>query len=265
MVAASANIVPNPDLPLRLLAAPILSGDRKTRVLVVLEVRVPRAKAVAGTLSDDVAVTVLAADISKAKVVRQVKLDRHVAVPVPTGSISEELSYQITTTVDLPPASYQLRVSARSKTAGKTGSVYVGADLRSYAKAGLALGGIIVGYAGPGPIAPSADRGHTLLPFEPILDRTFTFPVRLRILCALWGRDRSKTLVLQAELVDSAQRVARTMPVPSSPAGTAVAPDSLDTTVELDGLAAGPYLIRVTATNGTHTAVREVGVIVASK
>ncbi|HKW02213.1 MAG TPA: VWA domain-containing protein [Vicinamibacterales bacterium] len=260
LVAESTGVLPKTDLPLRLFAAAIPDAASRSRELVALEVRAPR-EAFATSQRDDLSVTVLAIDLQRSKVIRNLKVERTIDVTSTLARTTDPtIAYTATTSVDLVPGTYQLRVSAKSARVQKSGSVYLTVDVPAPAGASWALGGIVLGYAG-GPAAAlpstSPSTGTTVVPFEPTLDRSFTPADRLRVFVSL-ARKGAHTVTGKIDLLDSAGTIVHTMDMPSVPASAA----GLDVTLSLAGLAPGTYTVRVTGADGKVTLERSAGITI---
>jgi VWFA-related protein len=121
LVALSTGVLPNTDLPLRAFAAPVARVRNDARVAVAAEVRVPAEtlRRPGGRLEDTVEVAILAVDVGRSKVTRSTHQTVDVTVPVSRVNSEGEVTYQVVLGLDLPPASYQLRVSARSSRADR--------------------------------------------------------------------------------------------------------------------------------------------------
>jgi VWFA-related protein len=243
LVAVSTGVLPKTDLPLRLFAAAAPDAASRSREFVALELRGPR-EAFAATSQDDVSVTVLAIDLQRTRVTKNLKVARTVDVaPALLRTSDPTIAYTVTTSLDLSPGTYQLRVSARSARLDKSGSVYLTVDVPRQPGGSMALGGIVVGYAN-GPPA-SLSGGPTIVPFEPTLDRAFMSADRLRIFASLAGKD-AHAVNGKVELLDSTGTILHTMDVPNVPPSAR----GVDVTLGLAGLAPGTYTLRIRVTDG---------------
>ena len=261
MVQLSAGVLPQTDLPLQLWLAPLPSASKPARVAVVVEVT-PK-EAVTSARLEGLDLTMLAVDLKRTKVSKEFKRARQVVLsPGQNGQSASIGHYQVATTVDLPPGSYQLRVGVSSSRLGLSGSVYGTVDVPDYSRTALAIGGLLVGYAGGGrrsPIPTVMDANA--LPFEPVLDRVFASGDELRIAAPIWRLDASRPMKATIALLDADHREIASMDATPR----VVQPDPvarLDVTLPLVGLQPGPYRIRVRAGDGTQQATREIGIIV---
>ena len=262
MVGLSAGALPVGDLPLALFASAWPSAESDKPVFVVLELTVPRAdlKTTPDGLHDDVEVAILAARTPGAKLVRHVQSKRQIAV---ARTDSEPVTYQVSTVIDLPPASYQLRVSAKSAATGKAGSVYLPVTVPKPESGRFALGGIVLGYVdGPRGVSTTAANARSRLPFAPTLNRSFVSTDSLHALVKLWRRNPTERLAIGAELVDAAGAVVRRFDAPVRTGRGARATEDIDFTLKLAGVPPGSYRLRVTASERGVSEVREVGIVV---
>ncbi len=260
MVAMSTGVLPRTDLPLRLLTLPRPARGKTTPVVVALQVGQVPVPAT-GALGEHLDITVLAANLQNAKVAGEFLRPREVRLARPPGGAPASGDYQVVTTVDLPPGTYQLRVSAKSATLDKGGSVYGALDVPDYGKTPLSVGALVLGYADAARhpvLATLMDAGA--LPFEPVLDRVFARTDELRLFCQIWRRaGGAPTVSAWADLFDAqGQRVARFDAQPKGAGQVA----NLDVDLVLASLARGAYELRVTATDGTHTDSRSIGLAI---
>jgi VWFA-related protein len=261
-----SGVTPKTDLPLRLIAVPLppAAGAQTARVSAVLEVFTPTT-AVAdaqGLLHDDVSYQVVAVVEKKAQVAARVAHDAKLTLkPAAAARGSGLLSYQIPVSLDLAPGTYQLRASASSTLAGKAGSVYLTVDVPDFAGAPLAVSGLAVGYADGPHVAtassetPQSDLG---LPFVPSLDRTFARTDTLRTYAEVTRTNLTSPVKATVSIADANGR-----PVVSSTQQIgANQPGHVDATLSLAALPPGTYTLSVSATDGHHSASREVGIVV---
>ena len=191
------------------------------------------------------------------------------------GAAPENVSYQIHTSLDLPPGRYQIRASASSAKLTKSGSVYLMLDVPDFTAAPLSLSGLLIGYADgprvavaptPAPASPSVPtagaRGRGAappsalvpLPFPPSLDREFQPSDMLRVYFEII-RSSPTPVRVTLDVVDAQGRAVASLghDIPAQASGLA------DLTVPLGSLLPGPYALRVTATSGRNTAQQTVG------
>ena len=258
LVALSAGVLPKTALPLRVSAAQI-AGVSTTSVGVALEVSVDTTTlpASAGSLRDTLNFTLLAVDRAKKKVVRRVTRETHVnLVRTAEGRAASVVRYQVLERLVLPPANYQLRVSATSAAARTGGSVYTFVDVIDLQKRHLALGGVVLGASARQPIA--SHGSDLLLPFAPVLDRSFDRSDQLRIYCDLLRRERGRLIAATVTLVD--ERGVEVVSVPKT-----IGPgdrDVLDLSMGLANVPSGSYRLTVAVADGENAAEQVVGIVV---
>lgn len=258
----SEGVLPVPDLPMRLAATPVPgAGKDPPRCIVSLEIRAPRARLADpdGHVRDVLRYEVWAIDVRKRKAVKSIarearfELDRAEAA----AAAGDPLAYQVHTTLALGPGRYQLRASATSAKTGNGGSVFHEIDVPDFTRPG-AIGPIVVGYAS-GPRVPivRGGLGIGLLPLAPTLDREFRRSDRLHVICELGKHPAGGSGATLDLLRGSGERLKRL-------ATAVVGGDTsrIDTTLSLDDLTPGGYLLRVTTITGAATAQREAGFIV---
>lgn len=257
-------VTPKTDLPLRLVALPLptVPGSPNTRVSVVLEVSGPPATLVdsSGELHDDVTFQVAAIQLKKKELTA--RIGNHAKLTLkPIGASASSVGYTIPASLTLPPGSYQLRASATSDQTKKSGSVYLLVDVPDFTATPIAVSGVALGYANGSHVAvASADPAQTDLglPFVPTLDRTFARSDSLRAYAEIPHRDPNQPVEATATLADAGGKtvVATTQRFASKEHA------QLDATLSLAALSPGPYTLSVSATDGKHTAVREIPITV---
>jgi VWFA-related protein len=274
MFALSSGILPATDLPLKVAAVALPGSKSAARVAFTLEVSVPLVNVGErdGRVRDTLKYELLVVDEKKKRVRslggREGRLTLSAAALGRTPPAI--VRYQIAETADLAPGQYEVRWSATSEKLQKAGSVYLPLVVPEFRDSAPVLGGIALGYLeGPRvPIAPVATRlaarGARIvtppvepradLPFASTLDREFTPGDSIRIYSEGTVRGEARPHVV-VEVLDGSGRAVRS-PSPSFAVGEAV---KIEAAVPLAGLVAGPYVLRLTLTSGTRSAVRELG------
>jgi hypothetical protein len=226
---------------------------------VAAEVRVPAEtlRRPGGRLEDTVDVAILAVDVGRSKVTRSTHQTVDVTVPVSRVNSEGEVTYQVVLGLDLPPASYQLRVSARSARADRAGSVYLTIVVPNVSDARLAIVGPTIGF-GPGmrPAAGVSLVEDGLLPpgLDPVLDRVFTAGDVLRVNYQVWRRDQRASVTTGVEILNERGALVWTAgAIGETPSG------AYEIGMPLAGLSPGGYRVRITAESGQHSAAQELG------
>jgi VWFA-related protein len=261
LAALQAAVVPTGDLPIRLFAAPLPTGRKDAAVAVTLEIAAPRAKLLEpdGRLVDSLTYSVLAADLKSTKIAKRFSREAQLALkPVRTdGDSPEQVRFQISTTLELEPGPYQLRVAAISRKLEAGGSVHLTLDVPDFQKTPLAVGGLVLGYADGPRVASAASQAspgaRAALPFGPSVDREFRAGDRVRLYVPIWRRETGAATV-KIQAVDRSGQAVGEMErtVAADAAGT-------DVVLPLRGFDPGPYTLRVVADDGRAQAVREIG------
>ena len=185
----AGGILPDAGLPMRLHALPMPLTERDTRVHVALELTVPRRDLQQGgqRLLDELRYGIFAVDLKGAKVREQFGRGARIALRprADATALPDQVTYVITSSLDLPPGRYQLRASASSETLRAGGSVFLSVDVPRFQRDAPALTDLLIAYA-DGPRVPVArDRAAAgtsrPLPFDPTLDRVFSPRDTLRV------------------------------------------------------------------------------------
>jgi VWFA-related protein len=259
--ALASGLVPTGALALRLYAAALPSPtSSRASVVVTLEVTAKTADLTdeTGTVGDRLRYGLYALNLDSGAVVRSAARDAtlelgHRAEPLPTS-----VTYAVDAALVLPPGRYQVRASAMSERAGTAGSVFLPLDVPDFHGRPLVVSDLILGESAV-PVAAGADfttlHAAHVLPFPPTLDRVFERSRRLRIFATVSADGHRPVMVRLAMLgADDAVLWTDERGLPTS--------GRIDLTVPLSALPAAPYRLRVAATDGPHTATREVGFVV---
>jgi VWFA-related protein len=262
LVALSAGILPKTELALRLTAIPIPGAGATARVVLALEVSVPRrdVQEADGRVRDTLKYEVLIVDEKKARVRTVTGLEGKLTLsPIGASEAAPEtVSYQVTDAIDVLPGHYEFRVSALSAKLAKGGSVYLDVDVPDFHAAPIVIGGLSIGYADGArvPVAPKA--GPPALPFPPSLDRVFTAGDTLSVYFEASARLANARLLPAVEVLDKDGRVVRS-PSPSFATGDSI---RVNAAIPLTGLAPGAYVLRATLGDGAAKATREAGFVI---
>jgi hypothetical protein len=228
-----AEVTPSSGLPVELFATvlPPAGGKGQARVAIAAYAEVPN--------NEPVEFGVWAIDINNQKISKQSGL------PV-TFSSGSAIPY-----LELKPGRYQLRVAARSASLNKGGSAYLTVDVPNFSKAPLSIGGVVLSSAGG--VQPTATAA---LPVAPTLTRAFSTPSELRVGYGLWRKTAGAPAVTSIEIVDLKGTVITRLDQGAAPAST---DGRINAIVPLRGLSPGIYRLRIAATSGIVTTVKEVG------
>jgi hypothetical protein len=190
------------------------------------------------------------------QVERKWAVKRPVVVPVSATAQRGFAAHQVVTQVDLPSGSYQFRVSAKSLTTGKAGSVYLAAEIPKVAA--LALGEVLVGAVDrPSSVLAPSPAGVASLPLPITLDRVFARSEHIRLFAKVVRTQGRGPLTSKVDFEDASGQV-----VQSIDAAFTKGDQAIDTTVDLSALAPGAYRARVTITAAGATASRDVSFVI---
>jgi VWFA-related protein len=187
LAGLASGILPDATVPMRLHALPMPLSERETRVHVAIELTMPRRdlQQPDQRLLDELRYGLFAVDLKGGKVREQFGRGARMALRPRAGAtaLPDQLTYVITSSLDLPPGRYQLRASASSGTLRAGGSVFLDVDVPRFQRTSPALTDLLIGYAdGPRvPVARDRSVDRTTLPFAPALDRVFRPGDTLRV------------------------------------------------------------------------------------
>ncbi len=245
--SAISELVPKSDVSLKLGAAAFAdaTGANGT-VLVVVSVREP-------VTSDDI----------------EVKGRAFTEDGKPMGNFQQVTAIangagEILGRMTLKPGRYALRLSAKSRSTEKEGSVYTDVIVSDYSKDAVSLSGLVVS-AAPGPRAAPRDVALSVVPVVPTAERTFdrtqTVGAFVRVYRA--GGEANDNVTMRVRVVDDHDQVMVDRPS-LLPAGAFANGRSADfrLTLPVASWHAGAYLVSLSATRGSRTAIREVQVTI---
>lgn len=291
LLELATSVMPRSDLPMRLTAQPLVGIDKKSSVVVALEITAPvgQMKESDAKLRDDVTYQVMVIDEKKAKVTQREGRAAKFSMVArdPSKPEPDAVTYQIPLTIDLNPGRYQLRASAISKKLDKGGSVYLDITVPDFSKTPLALTAIALGYADgarvavgrtitrrvqpvgragmpvpvDAPIPPAQERAQNnrnLLPFEPTLAREFEHTDALRVYFEVARADAKSTVVMTITILDAGNQPLLAFDKSVGPN----APGKVDLRIPLEKFGPGAFLLRVAATDSRHAAKAETGFVV---
>lgn len=261
----AATVLPATDLALRMFATPLPSAGRKlTRMAITMQIHGDRdaMRDPDGKYRDVLHMLTMAVDLRTRKLTPTIiKRERDVTLtPTAGAAIHDDIVYQIVSEWELPPGHFQLRTTVQSARMQKAGAVYLVCDVPDYNKAPVALSGLVVGLADEAHhVVDGTAIEHQLMPIEPVLERVFTASDVLRLSYDVWRKKADDQVTTQLVIMDDAQRFVRqgVENVPITASG------HVDARVPLTGLAPGPYVLAIAATDHDNKKdVREVGFFV---
>lgn len=267
-------------LPLRLTASPLPGEGRNARVVLALEVAVPRHRVEDpdGALRDEIRYSVGAVDMQGAKVKEISDLAAKLVLRpgFNRGGPPDVVPYQIGAVINLAPGRYQLRASASSVRLGEGGSVYLPLDVPDFTAAPMTVSGLVVGYSGDPrvPAVSSASRVQAVasqrtgialasatraqipggLPFQPTLDREFLTTDNVVVYFEVARKDRSRSVAVQLMAVDRNGRAVPQYRETLEPGSKG----KVTVLLPLKEVGAGAFRMRVHASDGVNEATSEV-------
>ena len=246
--------LPVSGLALRAFAAPVAATARGMTTIVTLEVTYPTPLD-AAKIDDELQFGVVAID-------RDGKIKgstRHAYRFTGSPRGAAEVTYAINDTLELPAQAMTLRVGASSQALGRAGTVHLPVEVINPSRADLQISSVVLGFAGP-PREAAVPAGalKDLLPFQPTTTRAFRQTDTLRVFAPIfWGSPDASAEVTIGVRGDGTLPASVT-PVAGSPAGRR-REARLDTTVPLQPLSPGHYVLEVTARlRSGQTARREI-------
>jgi VWFA-related protein len=260
--------LPSNDVPMRLFAAAMPYSDREARVAVAMEITVPRQSLQSENqrLLDDIEYGLFAIDMDDNGRVRE-QVGRGASIVLrprnPEAALPDEVTYVITSVLQLPPGEYQLRASATSARLDLGGSVYLPFTVPDYSALAMGLTDLVLAYEDGSrvPVANSQGRSRipaaNLLPFEPVLDRVFRPSDTLRLFFQIVQRD-PKPATATIQILGPRGDLVLGLDLPVEADRRA----GVDQLLPLDRLAPGVYRLRVAVSGDAGFAERDVGFVI---
>lgn len=250
----------NPGLPIRVFVAPLGPGAKGTRTAITVELMYPLPPADQRALNDEIRFGALALN-------PDAKIEGSLQRPSTyTGTWTTHANGRmlINDVIELPSELLTLRVGLSSKALRKSGTTHIQLDVPDFGDKDLVASPVVIG----GPVgdvdaATGLDYLRGLVPFQPIVSRTFSASDTLRLFArASW----------KSSIDTASATVAITGPTPKylpelALQGKARRDGHLDATLDaqlpLEGMQPGKYVITVTiAVPARGTVVREVPVTI---
>jgi VWFA-related protein len=233
--------------------APVAAGMRSA---VTIEVTYPVPES-SRRISDDLRIRVIALD-PDGKVKTSVEQNRAFTGMAPDGQAV--VKFVIDDAVDLPSQGLTLRIGVASRALGKTGTVQLPIEVPR-ADGRLAISGLALTSDDQPPIGVmSKELIADLVPFQPVLTRSFAISDTIRVFGRLFWEGRDESAAVTVALAGARREL---QAPPLTLAGVVTAGNrrqaELDTTLRLAELAPGDYVLRISAKLGNgQTAMREV-------
>lgn len=253
-IKAISGVLPDPDLPLRGIAAPLLQADGTTAVAITLALDPAALKATVGDA---------------------LEIFTHLFDPEgrPRGDFEQKARLcaspgwcELTSLIAAKPGRHAVRIGVKHVPSGRTGSVYLDVEVPDFAKRALTVSGLMV-EATPPLARATDDRVRALIPIVPTTRREFAATDKATLLFRVHQRpDRTAKEVTRTLRVINARDeevVSLTETIPASSFAKGAAEQRL--TLPLEKLAPGRYLVAVTvAATGGEALERQLSFTVRS-
>ena len=249
------RVLPRSDLSLEIAAAPFAGSGADPAVAVVVGIREPERVA---TSTEDrppsSANIVTAAFDDKGRSVGRVTE----TVRIAGGALAPPTGYEVLSRLSLPPGRYEIRTGV-DRPPDQRGSVYTFVDVPNFAREAVSLSGISLGVTPADPATP-ANLLSDLVPFVPTVRRVFhgTDVVAAYAVVAQGGSSPVGAVEGTARIVDIHDAVMFQLSLPLTPDRFTNRAAACQVSIPTAGLAAGEYLLIITATRGSASARRDV-------
>jgi len=230
-------------------------GRNTTTVAIALGVRQPAQRE---RIVDDVQLLVKA--FTREGVERE-SATQTIALNIPPPRRGSEFTrYDLLTRIDLKPGEYELRFSAHSAVLDKFGSVYAQVDVPDFAKAPLALSGVVLD-ATPGVPAAPVEALRDVVAVVPTSEREFARFDRVSAFARVYqgGKAALAPVTVAIRILDAqgAAPIEQTDTLGAGAFGRLRAADE-KFALPLSRLTPGEYLFTIEASHGSTTARRDV-------
>jgi VWFA-related protein len=243
-------------LSLQAIVSPLVPAASGMRSAVTIEVTYPAPADGARRISDDLRIRILALD-SDGKVKASVEQNRSFTGTAPDNQ--DAVKFLIDDAMDLPSQALTLRIGVASRVLGRTGTVQLPVDVPK-AEGRLAISGLAVTSDDQPPIGVmSKELIADLVPFQPVLTRTFAVSDTLRVFGRVFWESRDASADVNVEIGSARSGVSKTLTVAGAVISGNRRQGELDATLRFAELAPGNYVLRVTARIGSgQSATREI-------
>jgi hypothetical protein len=255
LALAISGLLPKKDVPMQAWAAPFaMAGKAESAVPIVLAFRHEMAARVERA-NETVDVRVDAYTSGGRLKTSQTLKAQLVLRPGPEGQVA----YEVVTMVSLPPGRYQLRMAASLSRLRRSGSVYYDVDVPDVSKGALTWSGVAF-HASPGVTTAASARLQTGVPVVPTSQRSFAKGDGVSAFARIHQGGKSAVVPVQvtASVTDSAGRqvweVTETL---DGARFVTVRGADVRVAVPVAQLEAGPYRLRLEATQDAATIVRD--------
>ena len=244
-------------LSLQAIVSPLAPSANGMRSAVTIEVTYPAPAEGTRRISDDLRIRILALDV-EGKVKTSVEQNRSFTGTAPDNQAA--VKFLIDDAMDLPAQPLTLRIGVASRALGKTGTVQLPVYVpRTDGR--LAIGGLALTSDDQPPMgAMSKELIADLVPFQPVLTRSFALSDTIRVFGRLFWDSREESVAVTVAIASGRREVqSPSLALPGKVLSANRRQADLDTTLRPAELAPGNYVLRVNATlaNG-QTALKEI-------
>jgi VWFA-related protein len=253
--AALEGILPRRDLPLSVSVAPFATpGAKEPTVAIVLGVR---QQIPSGDARSNWSVKVLAAAFDRDG--RAVQSETQTVGVTRQPDASGSMPYEVVSRLALKPGRYEVRVALDDEAAGHA-SVYTYVDVPDFTRQPLSLSGIVLA-SSPAILSTSKQALADLVPVVPTARRQFARTDRVTAFLRMYQEagKPAQPVDVTVRILDTDDRVVMNVAAPLAPdrfAGDRGAAYRVE--LPMERLGSGEYLFVIDATEGSHTARREV-------
>jgi hypothetical protein len=258
----ASGLVPKGDLPMRFYAAALPNAANGGRVFAMIEVTAPTDASPTDRL-DRLPYSIIAVDLASGGIVARITNQASFRLMSygETAASPNRSVFVLRTGFALPSGHYQLRASAASERTGAAGSVFRTLDVPDYRASQLSLSDLLIGDSR----TPSADSTNAIaagivrsLPLAPTLTRTFRAGDAIHLYAEVRSKHPKKVANAIISLIDPDAHEVWRDSRPLSGADHL----ALDVTMETPAVAAGPYALRATVSDGVQTVTRDVAITI---
>jgi VWFA-related protein len=202
LAKAIAGILPMPDMPMRVSAAPFaVPGTDTADVAIVLGMEHP-TPGVRVVEKVDVLAQAFDADSRPRGWFRQIA-----QLTFRPAEVSGAAKYEVLSKLALKPGRYQLRFGVHSASLGKSGSVYQDVEVPDFRREPVSLSGLVMSVEPALPVAPSEFLAK-LLPVSPTTQRSFARSDQVTAYVRAYAREKNapRSAVLTTVVLDENNR-----------------------------------------------------------
>ena len=235
-------------LSLRAHVAPLAASPKGMSSAVTIEVTYPVPPDGSRRITDDIRISVVALD-TDGKVKATVEQNRHFSGMAPEGLAA--VTFLVDDVVELPSQPLTIRIGVASQALGKAGTVQVPVDVPKASDSRLQMSSLVLTLDDPPKIGVmGADLIADLVPFQPMLGRSFTNADAIRVFARLFWESREAEATATVTIIGPRAPKTQTVKLTGNTTNGNHREATLDTTVALNELAPGSYVLRVEAKLG---------------